>query len=66
VLKRQHILSSAAQNVAAKLAHKFQRPFHIKSVISPIMYELARLDESSAGKIHIQELKPYYPSVALL
>jgi len=63
VLKRQHILSSAAQNVAAKLAHKFQGPFRIQSVISPVVYELARLDGSPAGKIHIQDLKPYYPSV---
>jgi len=65
VLKRQHILSSAAQNVAAKLAHKFQGPFRIKGVISPVVYELARLDESPAGKIHIQDLKPYYPSATL-
>jgi len=63
VLKRQHILSSAAQNVAAKLAPKFQGPFQIKSMISPIVYELARLDASSAGKIHIQDLKSYYSPV---
>jgi len=59
VLKRQHILSSAAHNIAAKLAHKFQGPFKIVRVISPVIYELEQLDGSPAGKIHIQDLKPY-------
>jgi len=59
VLRRQHVLSSAAQNIAAKLAHKFQGPFKGR-VISPVIYELARLDGSVAGKIHVQDLKPYH------
>ncbi|XP_025266173.1 uncharacterized protein LOC112638514 [Camponotus floridanus] len=59
VLRRQHILSSAAQNIAAKLAHKFQDPFKIVRVISPVVYELGSLGGSSAGKSHIQNLKPY-------
>ena len=59
VLKRQHILSSAAQGVAAKLAHKFQGPLQIKRVVSPVVYELEQLDGTPAGKIHVQDLKPY-------
>ncbi|XP_077271957.1 uncharacterized protein LOC143902702 [Temnothorax americanus] len=42
VLRRQHVLSSAAQNIAAKLAPKFQGPFRIGRVISPVVYELER------------------------
>jgi len=30
-------------------------------VISPVVYELIRLDGSSAGRIHMQDLKSYYP-----
>ena len=59
VLKRQHVLSSAAQNIAAKLAHKFQGPYRVSRVISSVVYELSQLDGSSAEKIHIQDLKPY-------
>jgi len=46
--------------------HRFQGPFRIKSVICPVVYELARLNGSPASKIHIQDLKPYYPSVTIL
>jgi len=60
VLRRQHTLSSAAQNVAAKLAHRFQGPFKVGRVISPVIYELTRLDGSAAGKTHVQNLKPYH------
>jgi len=63
VLRRQHILSSAAQNVAAKLAHKFQGPFKVGRKISPVIYELTRLDGSAAGKIHVQDLKPYHSPI---
>nr|XP_012222819.1 PREDICTED: uncharacterized protein LOC105672455 [Linepithema humile] len=59
VLKRQHVLSSAAQNIAAKLAHKFQGPLKISRVISPVVYELVQLDGSPAEKIHVQDLKSY-------
>jgi len=65
VLRRQHILSSAAQNVAAKLAPKFCRPVKIKRVLSPVVYELEGLDGVALGKVHVQDLKPYrFPSTA--
>lgn len=59
VLKRQHVLSSAAQNIAGKLVHRFQGPLKVKRVISPVVYELERLDGTPAGRIHAQDLKPY-------
>ncbi|XP_029169373.1 uncharacterized protein LOC114939266 [Nylanderia fulva] len=60
VLKRQHVLSSAAERIAAKLAHKFQGPYRIARVISPVVYELAQLDGTPAGKWHIKDLKAYH------
>jgi len=65
VLRCQHVLSSAAQNVAAKLAHKFQGPFKVGRVVSPVVYELTRLDGSAAGKSHVQDLKPYHSSLTV-
>jgi len=61
VLKRQHALSDAARNFAAKLAPKFHGPFRISRKLSSVIYELTRLDGSAVGKVHVQELKPYCP-----
>ncbi|XP_029165663.1 uncharacterized protein LOC114936588 [Nylanderia fulva] len=60
VLRRRHVLSSAADNFAAKLAPKFEGPLRIGRKLSSVIYELTRLDGSAAGKSHIQHLKPYY------
>jgi len=61
VLRKQRVLSNAAQNFAAKLAPKFEGPFRIEKKLSSVVYELIRLDGSLAGKVHVQDLKPYYP-----
>lgn len=58
VLRRQHTLSSAAQNIATKLSPKFQGPFKIRKVLSPV-YELANLEDIAVGKVHVKDLKPY-------
>ncbi|XP_025263666.1 protein NYNRIN-like [Camponotus floridanus] len=50
VLKRQHILSSAAQNISAKLATKFHGPFTIAKILSPVVYELRDDAGRSLGK----------------
>ncbi|XP_024880215.1 KRAB-A domain-containing protein 2-like [Temnothorax curvispinosus] len=60
VLKRQHVLSSAAQHVSAKLSTKFHGPFSVRKILSPVVYELADSLGNSIGKIHIKDLKPYY------
>ncbi|XP_019884900.1 uncharacterized protein LOC109610415 [Camponotus floridanus] len=57
VLKRQHVLSSAAQNISAKLATKYHGPFTIAKMLSPVVYELT--DNLNRGKVHIKDLKPY-------
>ena len=60
VLRRQHTLSSASQNIAAKLSPKFHGPFKVAKILSPVVYELSNLDNSGAGKVHIKDLKPYH------
>lgn len=59
-MKRQHVLSSAAQHFVAKLATKFHGPFIVTKVLSPIVYELADPTGQSIGKIHVKDLKPYH------
>lgn len=59
VLKRQHVLSSAAQNISAKLATKYHGPFTIARVLSPVVYELVDDSHRLIGKIHVKDLKPY-------
>lgn len=39
VLRRSHVLSFAAQHIAAKLASKFQGPFRVGRVLSSVVYE---------------------------
>lgn len=59
VLKRQHVLSSAAHNISAKLANKYHGPFTIARMLSPVVYELRDRDNRSIGKVHIKDLKSY-------
>jgi hypothetical protein len=51
VLKRQHVLSSAAQNIAAKIAPKFHGPFRVNKILSSVVYELLDLHDNFAGKV---------------
>jgi len=60
VLKRHHVLSSAAQNIVAKLSPKFHGPFRISRMLSPVVCEVVNLNGDSAGKVHVQDLKPYH------
>ena len=57
VWKRKKILSSAVNFVAAKLAKKFDGPYRITKLRSPVVVELATLDGRNVGKAHIKELK---------
>ncbi|XP_046592811.1 uncharacterized protein LOC124293912 [Neodiprion lecontei] len=60
VLKRQHTLSSAAQNYCAKLAKKFHGPYRITRTISPVVVELSDVVSNKViGKTHIGHLKAY-------
>ena len=52
-------LSSAVHNVAAKLSPKFQGPFKVSGILSPVVYELESLEDVRVGKLHVKDLKPY-------
>lgn len=59
VSKRERVLSSAQDNITAKLAPKYSGGYTIRSVISPAEYEL--IDDQGFGcLVHIKDLKPYY------
>ncbi|KMQ83195.1 retrovirus-like pol polyprotein [Lasius niger] len=63
VLKRHHVLLSAAHAVSAKLAPKYHGPFVIARVLSPVV-ELKDQTDKPLGKIHIKDLKPYIVPVS--
>ncbi|XP_057329777.1 protein NYNRIN-like [Microplitis mediator] len=60
VLKRQHVLSSAAKRFTAKMMTPFHGPFIVSRRISDTVYELESLDGRNLGKISVQDLKPYH------
>ena len=59
VLKRNFVLSSAAQNFSSKLSPKFVGPYRILRSISRNVYELETDQGQSIGKWHVKDLKPY-------
>lgn len=67
VMKCQHVLSSAAQGVAAKLTPKFAGPFRMARALSSAVYELVTPEGVGAGKVHACDLKAYHsPSPVLV
>lgn len=59
VAKREHPLSSAADNFAAKLAPKYTGGYTVKTIISPAEYEI--IDDAGVGcLVHVKDLKPFY------
>ena len=61
VMKRYHILSSAADYRAAKLAPRFDGPYVVSKVLSPVVYQLSDTTGSVVGSFHVSDLKQYYP-----
>ena len=59
VLRQAHVLSSGADYRAAKLAPRYEGPFIISKVHSPIVYEIKTATGQQAGKIYVNDLKPY-------
>lgn len=60
VLKRNRILSSAANKIAAKLAPKYNGPFVVTNRISANIYELRDRQGNESGQVHVKDLKRYY------
>ena len=63
VKKRHHILSSAANFRAAKLAPRFDGPYVVSKVLSPVVYQLSDTSGAVIGSYHASDLKPYHPEV---
>lgn len=61
-MKRNYVLSSAAENYSAKLAKKYVGPFTVTKRYSPTVYELANSDGNEIGKYAIVDLKPFHPN----
>jgi len=57
VMKREHPLSKASRDYAAKLAPKYSGPYTITRVISPVMYDLKDSNGKRFGRVHIKDLK---------
>ena len=60
VLRRNFVLSSAAQNFTAKLAPKFIGPYRVSKILSPTVYVISSLKGKDAGKWHVSDLRPFY------
>ena len=59
VKKPNRILSSAAGNVASKLAPKFTGPYIVVSDIFPNVYKIASQEGQLAGRYHVSYLQRY-------
>ena len=64
VWKRNRVLSSALQGVAAKLAPKFAGSLTIAAQLGPNVYEVVDQDGKSVGKVHVEDLKPFHGKTA--
>ena len=69
VMRRQHVLSSAANFMSSKLAPKYKGPYTVIRVLSKVVYEVTD-SEGRVDKVHVKDLKPYYeqgfPNVEVL
>ena len=64
VLRRQRVLSSKGENIAAKLTEKFEGPFKIVKRLSPVVFRLVNDSGRFVGKEHIRHLKPYFENIS--
>uniref|UniRef100_A0ABD2WPB5 RNA-directed DNA polymerase n=1 Tax=Trichogramma kaykai TaxID=54128 RepID=A0ABD2WPB5_9HYME len=62
VLRRNRILSSAANQIAAKLAPKFYGPLIITAKVGTNIYELADRQGVPVGPTHVKDLKRFHGS----
>ncbi|XP_011858097.1 PREDICTED: uncharacterized protein LOC105555680 [Vollenhovia emeryi] len=58
VWKRTHELSSKAEAFNAKLAAKFEGPFIVHRVRSPVVFDLKTIDgKNTVSRVHVRDLK---------
>lgn len=62
VMRRRHVLSSAAQHFPAKLTRHYDGPYKIDQRRSAVVYELVDEGGVRVGKVHVKDLKTYFHS----
>ncbi|XP_036322067.1 uncharacterized protein LOC118736068 [Rhagoletis pomonella] len=60
VLVKEHHLSKAMENFAAKLAPKYAWPYRVTNFVSPVIVELDKVHNGKRRTAHLSELKPFY------
>ncbi|XP_036342333.1 uncharacterized protein LOC118751621 [Rhagoletis pomonella] len=60
VLVKEHHLSKATENFAAKLAPKCAGPYRVMNFVSPVIVELDKVHNGKRRTAHLSELKPFY------
>ncbi|XP_073841503.1 uncharacterized protein [Musca autumnalis] len=58
---RQHPLSKAVENFAAKLAPKYDGPYEVVSYISPVIVSVRGKERGDLRSAHLGEIKPSHP-----
>ena len=61
VLRESHVLSNPAKNISAKLVPNFETPVRIVKKLSPVVYEVETGEGNRIPKVHITQLRPFYP-----
>ena len=61
VVRKNHVLSSAAKNFAAKLAPPFKGPCDVIERVSPVVYELRDKGKRKKVNVHVQDIKNFFP-----
>lgn len=65
VLKRSHVLSSAANAFASKLAPKYTGPFVVEAKKGYNIYQIRQEGSQKSVIAHVKDLKPYHISTSL-
>lgn len=61
VMRRTHVLYSAADAVVGKLAPKFHGPCEVIRRRGMNMYELNDCETGQGNTVHVKDLKPFHP-----
>uniref|UniRef100_A0ABD2W1S7 Integrase zinc-binding domain-containing protein n=1 Tax=Trichogramma kaykai TaxID=54128 RepID=A0ABD2W1S7_9HYME len=58
VLKRSYVLSNKVENRNAKLSQKYDGPYTVHKVVSPVIFDLKK-NGKITNHVHVKNLKPY-------
>ncbi|KAL7286689.1 hypothetical protein TKK_0019073 [Trichogramma kaykai] len=58
VLKRSYVLSNKVENRNAKLSQKYDGPYTVHKIVSPVIFDLKR-NGKITNHVHVKDLKPF-------